>query len=125
MKQDDPLRIFFDACAEGIRKHGCPGFSRHDIKESLKRAGFRRIQVVSKRVPLSSWPGDKKSITVGTLMQANISESLEAFAAKPLAVLGMTPEQRYEMLNRARESLLDSSIRRYMNCHIYIGQKVN
>ncbi|KAL6358508.1 hypothetical protein LRP88_08693 [Fusarium phalaenopsidis] len=124
MKQDDPLRIFFDTCTEGMRKHGCIGFGKHDIKQSLKRAGFRRIQMETKRVPLSSWPGDKKSRTVGTLMQANISECLEAFAAKPLVALGMAPEQRHEMVSRARESLLDSSIRRYVNCHFYMGQKV-
>lgn len=124
MKQDDPLRIFFETCTEGMRKYGCVGFGKHDIKQSLKRAGFRRIQMVTKRVPLSPWPGDKKARTVGTLMQANVSECLEAFAAKPLVALGMTPEQRYEMVSRARESLLDSSIRRYVNCHFYMGQKV-
>ncbi|KAL2675137.1 hypothetical protein Neosp_011317 [[Neocosmospora] mangrovei] len=124
MKEDDPLRIFFDTCTEGMRKHGCVGFGKHDIKQSLKRAGFRRIQMVTKRVPLSSWPGEKKSRTVGTLMQANTSECLEAFAAKPLVALRMTPEQRHEMVSRARESLLDCSIRRYVNCHFYMGQKV-
>ncbi|RSL55304.1 hypothetical protein CEP53_007147 [Fusarium sp. AF-6] len=124
MEQDDPVRIFFDTCAEGIREFGCVGFGKHDIKQSLKRVGFRRIQMVTKKVPLSSWPGDKKSSTVGTLMQANISECLEAFAAKPLVAMGMTPEQRHEMVSRARESLLDSSIRRYVNCHFYMGQKV-
>ncbi|KAF4985940.1 hypothetical protein FDECE_16221 [Fusarium decemcellulare] len=123
MQQDDPLRVFFDTCAQGMRKYGCTSFGKLDIRSVLKHAGFNRIQVVRKKVPISPWARDERMKTIGKLMKARILESLDALAAKPLVALGMTPEQRQDMVNSALKSLGDGGIHRYMNYCFYFGQK--
>ncbi|KAF4978514.1 hypothetical protein FZEAL_5112 [Fusarium zealandicum] len=123
MQTDDPLRAFFDTCAQGMREYGCLGFGKQDIRQTLKNSGFKRVQVVSKKVPISTWPRDEKMKTLGTLMRANILEMLDAMAAKPLVALGMTPEQRHDMVDGVRKSLQDVRVHRYMNCSFYFGQK--
>ncbi|KAM5355542.1 hypothetical protein ACJ41O_002188 [Fusarium nematophilum] len=123
MDQDDPLRLFFDICAQGMRQYGCAGYGKQDMRRVLKQAGFKNIQVVRKKVPISSWPQDKTRKTMGTLMKANILESLDALAAKPMVALGMTPEEREDCVNRVRRSIGDPRIHRYMNCCFYWGQK--
>ena len=124
MKDDDPVRIFNEICAEGIRKYGCVGFGRQNLKRSLQQAGFRRVQHVVIKVLISTWARDQKMRTIGMLMKATILESLETFAAKPLVALGMSPEERKTLVTQVQESLGDDGIHRYINCFFYYGQSL-
>ncbi|KAF5021393.1 hypothetical protein F66182_6582 [Fusarium sp. NRRL 66182] len=123
MQEDDSLRVFFDSCAQGMRKYGCTGFGKQDLQQALRSAGFRRVQVVSKKVPISSWPQDPEMKDLGTLMEANIFEYIGALAAKPLIALGIPEDGRKEMVSRACKSLRNGKAHRYMNCRFVFGQK--
>ncbi|KAJ4271361.1 hypothetical protein NW762_000063 [Fusarium torreyae] len=123
MQEDDPLRMFFDTCAQGIRKYGCTNFGKQDIRNSLRSAGFIRVQMVSKKVPISSWPRDEAMKDIGTLMEANILEYIGALAAKPLVALGIPEGERKDMVSRACKSLKYGKAHRYMNCRFVFGQK--
>ena len=124
MIEDDPVRVFNDLCTEGMRKHGCPGFGRQDLRRTLERAGFSRIQVETKKVPISTWSRDRRLRTVGALMKINILEALDGLAAKPLAALGMSVKERRDLVAGVRKSLDDDRVHRYVNCRICYGQKV-
>ncbi|CAM1504356.1 Fc.00g019470.m01.CDS01 [Cosmosporella sp. VM-42] len=123
MKDDDPVWMFSELCTQGIRRYGCVGFGKQNLRKSLQRAGFRRVQYVVKKVPISTWPRDKKMRAIGMFMKANMLESLEAFAAKPLVALGMSPEERKTLVDQVRKSLEDTGSHRYMNCCFCYGQK--
>ncbi|KAK7404054.1 hypothetical protein QQX98_010175 [Neonectria punicea] len=124
MIEDDPVRVFSDLCAKGMRKHGCPGFGKQDLRRTLERAGFSRIQVVIKKVPISTWSRDKKLKTLGALMKMNILESLDGFAAKPLAALSMSVKERRDLVTIVRQSLDDDRVHRYVDYRICYGQKI-
>lgn len=123
MKDDDPLRIFSESYARGMQAFGCVAFGKQDLKQSLERAGFRNIRLVTKKVPISTWPKDSKQKAIGAFMMANIVDALGAFAAKPLAVLGMSAEERKMLAVRVYESIDDNRIHRYVNCYFCYGQK--
>lgn len=56
-------------------------------------------------------------------MKTIILESLDSYAAKPLTALGMSSDERKELIDRVQASLEDNSIHRYLLCHFIYGQK--
>ncbi|KIL83822.1 hypothetical protein FAVG1_12972 [Fusarium avenaceum] len=123
MQKDDPLRVFFETCAQGIRKYGCTNFGRRDVRKSMISAGFLQAQVVTKKVPISCWPKDEGLKDLGTLMEANILELIGSMSVKPLIALGISDEEREEMVSRACKSLRKGKAHRYMNCRFVYAQK--
>ncbi|KAM0231141.1 hypothetical protein ACHAPO_008757 [Fusarium lateritium] len=124
MKKDDPLQVFFDTCVRGIRKYGCTSFGKSNVQKTLVSAGFTQVDVVNKKVPISSWPKDEGLKDIGTMMEANISDLIGAMAIKPLISLGMSADERKEMVSQACQSLKKGKAHRYMNCRIVFGKKV-
>ncbi|KAH7156192.1 S-adenosyl-L-methionine-dependent methyltransferase [Dactylonectria macrodidyma] len=114
LQEFDPLVL----CDDGTMEEG-----DKDLRRTLEHAGFKRIQVVTKQVPISAWSSDKKLKTVGSLMKANILEALDGFAAKPLVALGMSVKERRDLVADVLESLDDDRVHRYINCHFCYGQK--
>lgn len=102
MGDDDPLRVFYDAAAEGLHTFGCDPLRGTRLKEMLDRASFANIRCVSKRMPISTWAPDSQLKTLGLFMMAVMHDSLDALAAKPLAALGISAADRRE-LTKARE----------------------
>ncbi|QGI59236.1 hypothetical protein CEK27_001361 [Fusarium fujikuroi] len=123
MQKDDPLRVFFDTCAQGIRKYGCTNFGKKDVRKSLIAAGFTRVQAVSEKVPISCWSQDEGMKDLGKLMEANIMDLIGSMTVKPLIALGIPEEERKEMASQAYKSLREDKGHRYMNCRIVYGQK--
>ncbi|PNP83246.1 hypothetical protein FNYG_03568 [Fusarium nygamai] len=123
MQTDDPLRVFFDTCAQGIRKYGCTNFGKKDVRKSLIAAGFTQVQAVSEKVPISCWSQGEGMRDLGKLMEANIMNLIGSMAIKPLKALGIPEEKRKEMVSQAYKSLMNEKAHRYMNCRIVYGQK--
>ncbi|KAL7808474.1 S-adenosyl-L-methionine-dependent methyltransferase [Trichoderma aethiopicum] len=123
MKDDDPLRVFLDTVKDGLRVYGINILAITDIEQILRETGFSNVHCITKKVPISTWPRDKTLRALGVFMKTTINDSLGAMAAKPLAALNLSPEQRVAMLEAARESLEDASIHRYVNCCVCYAQK--
>jgi hypothetical protein len=123
MQTEDPLRVFFDTCAQGIRKYGCTNFGKKDVRKSLIAAGFTQVQAVSEKVPISCWSQDEGMRDLGKLMEANIMDLIGSMAIKPLKALGIPEEKRKEMVSQAYKSLMNEKAHRYMNCRIVYGQR--
>lgn len=123
MEADDPLQLFSELSAEGMRQFGCSAYGKQDIKGTLERAGFTQVQVVVQKIPISTWPRDKKMRMLGMFMKTIIMESLGAYAAKPLAALDIPSTERDALVVRVRKSLEDNRIHRYINCSFYYAQK--
>lgn len=123
MSDEDPLRIFFDASTQGLRTFGGEPLKGLHLEETLVGAGFTNIHVITKKVPIAAWPRDKHLKTVGMFTRAVILDSLGALAAKPLAALGISAEDRRALVTQVKRSLNDRRIHRYMKCVICYGQK--
>ncbi|PHH82637.1 hypothetical protein CDD83_3211 [Cordyceps sp. RAO-2017] len=123
MSDDDPLRLFYDAVTEGLRRLGCDPLRTARLEETLDHAKFANVRCITKKVPISAWPRDGHLKAVGILMQTVMLESLDALAAKPLDALGMSPEDRRVLMEKAEKSLEDTTIHRYVNCCFCFGQR--
>lgn len=124
MEDDDPLRKFLDLAADGIRSLGCSKYGVYDAKESLEKAGFTNIHVVTKDIPIGPWVGDQKLRDIGSSMKVLAAWSLSALAAKPFAALGISQEQRVLLMEQASASLQDwRRIHRYVRFRVCCGQK--
>lgn len=123
MSDEDPLRIFMDASAQGLRTFGGEPLRALNLEDALVGAGFTNIHVITKKVPIAAWPRDKHLKTVGMFTRAVILDSLGALAAKPLAALGIPSEDRRALVTQVKRSLNDRRIHRYMKCVICYGQK--
>ncbi|KAJ4862360.1 methyltransferase domain-containing protein [Trichoderma breve] len=123
MKDDDPLRVFLDTVKNGLRVYGINILAITELEQILRETGFSNVHCITKKVPISTWPRDKTLRALGVFMKTTINDSLGAMAAKPLAALNLSPEQRVAMLEAARDSLQDDTIHRYVNCCVCYAQK--
>lgn len=124
MAEDDPLRTFTEMTKQGMHKFGFKSIEVGDLEDALDRAGFTNIHCITKKVPISTWPSDRHLRAMGFFMKAAVQDSLESFAAKPLAALNISEEDRRSLLDQARKSLEDTSIHRYFNFYFCYGQKL-
>ncbi|KAJ4004316.1 hypothetical protein NW766_011620 [Fusarium irregulare] len=124
MKKDDPLRVFFDTCARGMRKYGCTNYGKSNVRKALISAGFTKVQVENKKVPISRWAKDEGLKDIGTLMAANLVDLIEAMAVKPLIALGIPADERKEMVAQACQSLKNGKAHRYINCRFVFAKKM-
>ncbi|PNY28067.1 mRNA 3'-end-processing protein YTH1 [Tolypocladium capitatum] len=123
MGPDDPLRIFYDAAVQGLRTFGCDPMRTANLEEILDRAGFTNIRCVTKKIPISTWAHERHLKILGLFMKAVMLDSLDGLAAKPLAALGVSRQDRRELVKHVKKSLEDRSVHRYVNCCFCYGQK--
>lgn len=91
--------------------------------KSFLGAGFTDVHIITKKVPIAAWPRDKHLKTVGMFKRAVVLDSLGALAAKPLAALGIPPEECRSLVTQVKRSLNDRRVHRYMKCVICYGRK--
>ncbi|PFH57466.1 hypothetical protein XA68_15029 [Ophiocordyceps unilateralis] len=123
MNDDDALRLFHEAAFQGLRRFGCDPLRAVRLGETLQEAGFADVRSTTKTIPISTWPRDGQMKTLGLLMETVMLESLAALAAKPLAALGLSSEQRQGLLEHAEKSLVDNTVHRYVKCYFCYGRK--
>lgn len=123
MTEDDPLCLFADLALYGMRELGCSPIETGDLEKAMERAGLTNIQCVKKKVPISSWARDRRLQTVGTFMKEVVEGAVEAYSAKPLAVLDISQAERRGLVAHVKKSLDDRAIHRYINVCFCFGQK--
>lgn len=123
MGPEDPLRIFYDAAVQGLRTFGCDPMRTANLEQILDRAGFTNIRCVIKKIPISTWARERHLKTLGLFMKAVVLDSLDGLAAKPLAALDVSAQDRRELVKHVKKSLEDRSAHRYVNCCFCYGQK--
>lgn len=123
MQPSDDLVLFNEVVRRGLEKLGFNMFDEASLGKTMSHGGFTNVQSVTKKVPIGGWADSRHLRTVGVLMRAVLEEVLDAMAAKPMAALGLSAPERRELLERARDSLCDESVHRYVKCVFVWGQK--
>lgn len=122
MREDDPLVAFCNVAFKGMHKLGHSAVTTDILKERLEHAGFTDVQCIAKKIPLSTWACDRNLQTLGVFMKNVVLDALDAFA-KPFDALGIPAEEVRVLKKRARESLENSMVHRYLNCVFCYGRK--
>ena len=123
MHCEDPLKTFVQLGNDGLRRLGFTPPSMAGMQEALVQAGYKNIECLVTKVPISIWPQDRKLKTAGVLMKSILADKIESIAAKPLVALDITPEDRKRWARQAGESLENNRIHRYVHYCIVAGQK--
>ncbi|KAK2865212.1 hypothetical protein FQN49_003801 [Arthroderma sp. PD_2] len=89
----------------------------------LKEAGFINITTQKIKVPLGTWPKDKRLKTVGALCVLQHLEGLGGMANLPLIKKGWPQKEIQVLLAKAREDLRNRKIHAYFDFYIVHGQK--
>jgi hypothetical protein len=123
MKADDPLKVYTDLCTQGMETFGGKTRGPSEMQLVLEKAGFKDVRCVVKKVPISTWPRDRKLRVVGLFMKSIMVDLLGAMAAKPLAALNMPVQERQRLATAAKESLQGDPSHRYVEFCICYGRK--
>ncbi|KAE9379673.1 S-adenosyl-L-methionine-dependent methyltransferase [Stipitochalara longipes BDJ] len=92
--------------------------------QRLKDAGFINVGERITKIPIGTWPKDRKLRTVGLYARVSLIDGLEGLSLGPRTRgLGWTPEQVQVYLVSVRKALLDQSVHSYMRFHAVYGQK--
>lgn len=123
MRDDDPLQQFTRLALSGMQKLGCCHIGDYNVKQAMLKAGFVDLRLVKLKIPIGSWPKDKRQKYIGLIMKTLVSESLDIYASKSFEALGISPEERKRLISRVRTSLDDTGINRYMSLCFCYGRK--
>ena len=100
---------------EGIEKMGLTGrCDPNRMKAQMEAAGFTNIEIRFCRVPIGSWPKDKRLRQSGTLSLVGLTEGLSGLSQRVFTRgLDWSVEEMEVLLARVRNELKDRRIHAY------------
>lgn len=92
-------------------------------RELLEKAGFVNVDCVVHKVPIGTWPKDKRLRLIGMYCRTAVNDMFGAMAAKPFRALDMNPTEIQVFLAAARKDLKNPAIHAYEKFFFWTGQK--
>ncbi|KAG5287448.1 TAM domain methyltransferase [Histoplasma capsulatum G186AR] len=116
----DWVRLEFEASS----KFGKPLEIVPLLPEKLKKAGFQDVTTQLKKLPLGTWPKDKKLKEVGRFQQLQVLQALEPYSLFLFTkILGWTVEETQVLLTGVRKDIKSRDIHMYSWVHFTRAQK--
>ena len=105
---------FIKLYCEASKNYGRPIPGRKDLKPWVEEAGFVDVKEYHFKIPVNSWPKDKKLKEVGKYQCMNYSEGLEGISVGLFTrVLKWQPMEISVFLARIRKELRDRDLHVY------------
>ena len=124
MREDDTMRLYYEACFGAMAKFGMDIAKGRTVRENLEKAGFVNINCVVKKVPMGPWARDRTLRLVGQYAKLAALEGVKlTVLGKPFAAMGYDEMEREVWAAKIRQSLNDESIHRYYNYYFWFAQK--
>ncbi|CAK7565559.1 MAG: hypothetical protein SEPTF4163_003476 [Sporothrix epigloea] len=123
MPEDDPLDYVYQLASKAFLKFGMNVKIARDLEPILRSAGFVNIHCVAKKVPIGVWARDKTLRLIGLYQKMAIADILGAFAGRPFAALGITPEEGAVIIALAKKAMEDNKVHRYFTYYFWYAQK--
>ncbi|KAH8703832.1 S-adenosyl-L-methionine-dependent methyltransferase [Talaromyces proteolyticus] len=96
--------------------------SKH--KGRLEEAGFVNVTDDVYKVPMGTWPKDKKMKEIGRFQLYQMLEAIEPFSLAVFTrVLKWTPEETRELIDKVKADLCNPKVHMYSRFHFIYGQK--
>ncbi|KAF9633759.1 putative methyltransferase domain-containing protein [Lasiodiplodia theobromae] len=90
----------------------------------LKDAGFINIHIHTYKLPIGTWPKDKKMKEVGTINTLQYLEGMEAFSYRLLtSVLDWKLEEVQVFNAKVAEEIKSNKVHAYYTLYVAYGQK--
>ncbi|KOS19477.1 hypothetical protein ESCO_000232 [Escovopsis weberi] len=123
MKDNDPFKTFEKVLQNSFLMLGFKDFVIRNMETKLQKAGFVNIHTVVKKIPISNWASDKYLRALGMFLKFAMVDALGGIAAKPLAAINMTEEERTNLVATIKKSMNDNTIHRYIRFGVWYAQK--
>ncbi|KAL1647401.1 hypothetical protein SLS58_002729 [Diplodia intermedia] len=124
LKPDSYLNRYFTTIEEGITKMGKVLSTGPLFEGLLKDKGFANIHVHTYKLPIGTWPKDKKMKEAGTINTLQYLDGMEAFSYRLLtSVLDWTLEEVQVFNAKVAEEIKSNRIHAYYTLYIVYGQK--
>jgi len=121
---DTPLAVWCREIGGAARSVGKAWDVTPFLKSYMEGAGYVNVQEVRLKIPLNSWPKDRKLKDMGKLMLLSMLDALEGFSmALFTRVLGWTAERVNAFLEEVAKDLRNRKYHIYTYCCIVYGQK--
>lgn len=113
-------RWMHDAC----ERQGRPIRIAKKVRKWMIAAGYVDVQVVTTKIPIGSWPKDKRLKTIGRNWAKLVSDTLPAASYKTFNdTLGMSRDEIEVFLAEVRQSLTNRSVHAYMKNYTVYGRR--
>ncbi|KAJ9150145.1 S-adenosyl-L-methionine-dependent methyltransferase [Coniochaeta hoffmannii] len=123
LADDAALKRFFDTAEQAVKTFGMDFRAGEKLREPLEKAGFVNVRLVTHKVPIGTWPKDKRLRLIGLYARTAVNDMFGAMAAKPFRALGMDPVEIEVFLAAARKDLNNPEIHAYEIFYFWMGQK--
>lgn len=124
LKPESYVNQFCETIADGISKMGKVLYTGPLFEGLLKDAGFISIHVHTYKLPLGTWPKDKKMKEVGTVNALQYLEGMEAFSYRLLTtVLGWKLEEVQVFNAKVTQEIKSNKVHAYYTFYVAYGQK--
>ena len=106
------------------RQQGRPLRIAKQVKKWMLAAGYVEVQMVITKIPIGSWPKDKRLKAIGKRWADLIDETLPAASYKTFSdAFGMNRVQIEVFLAEVRKSLADRSVHAYLKNYTVYGRR--
>jgi hypothetical protein len=124
MPKDYLVQKWLEHVATGLAALGPDLLAAEKNAQYLRDAGFVNVEERVFKVPIGTWPRNKKLKMVGLYGRMMIYDGLEGNSLGPFTRgLGWTPDEVQVFLVDVRRALLDNSVHAYLPFHCIFGQK--
>lgn len=115
---------FYDLVKKAAKKHGREFNVTTKLKGMLEDAGFEDIHYETIKLPLGTWPADKKQKEKGAYLLLNAETAFDAFGTGLFTrELGMTVDEANEIVEGAGRDSKNRKIHAYNIQHLFYARK--
>ena len=94
--------------SDGLEKMGKTGVIQPHIRNWMRTAGFENVTQHIVKIPIGTWPKDKKEKQIGAMNLVNIIMGVEGFIiAVYLRVLGWNMDETQKHIDKIKRELKD------------------
>jgi len=124
LHNDNPLALMMDGLTAACEKVGRTFHPAISLKSWVEEAGFVDVEQRSVRVPIGSWPKDKKLKEIGVWTSASLSEGFEALTAVLFQdVLGWDAKELRALERKVQVAVQQRQVHACMDFKIIFGRK--
>lgn len=123
-KTDGAFNTYATLVFEGAQKMGSPQIHASEMAELMQDVGFVDVRHIKYRLPIGTWPKDKKQKMLGKWGRMVMEPSVEAYGLAIFTrVLGMDEKEARRLLDGALEDLKNPKIHMIFSLEVVIGRK--
>ncbi|KAI2794541.1 hypothetical protein POX_a01140 [Penicillium oxalicum] len=93
------------------------------IERWMKEVGFVDVKQQVFKIPVNTWPTDKRLKHIGQWSETNWLEALAGWSYKPFLALGWSKSEIEVFLVDVRKSIQDRNVHAYMDFFVVTGRK--